>query len=186
LKIIHIAGTKGKGSTGAFCESILRNQGMKTGLFTSPHLIEVRERIRIGGKPLDRQKFGEYFFDCWKRVESSPETSPSNIMPNYFRFLTLMAFHVFLEENVDVAIIEVGIGGYNDPTNFVPIPYVCGITSLGYDHTNILGTSLADIAWHKAGIFKVSSSYLIRILRSYGGQAKEEMSLFFTSSLCYP
>lgn len=132
---------------------------MKTGLFTSPHLVEVRERIRIGGKPLDRQKFGEYLLDCWKRLESPRKTeSHPDLMPSYFRFLTLMAFHVFLEENVDVAIMEVGIGGYNDPTNLVPTPYVCGITNLGYDHMNVLGTSLTDIAWHKAGIFKVSPS----------------------------
>ena len=77
------------------------------------------------------------------------------LMPTYFRFLTLMAFHVFLREKVDVSIVEVGIGGEYDCTNILSQPVVCGISSLGYDHMNILGNSLGEIAWHKSGIFKV-------------------------------
>ena len=76
-------------------------------------------------------------------------------MPQYFRFLTLMAFHVFMKENVDVAIMEVGIGGAHDATNIIEKPIVCCISALGYDHQNILGDSIEDIAWHKSGIFKV-------------------------------
>jgi folylpolyglutamate synthase len=155
LKVIHIAGTKGKGSTSAFCEIMLRSRGLKTGLFTSPHLLEVRERIRINGRPIGKEVFGTSFFECWERLSTHRKERAT--MPAYFRFLTLMAFHIFIEEKVDVAIIEVGIGGHYDSTNIIPTPYACGISSIGHDHLDILGNTLAQIAWHKAGIFKVTS-----------------------------
>uniref|UniRef100_A0A1I8BBJ5 Tetrahydrofolate synthase n=1 Tax=Meloidogyne hapla TaxID=6305 RepID=A0A1I8BBJ5_MELHA len=112
LNCIHIAGTKGKGSTCAFLESILRQLGYKTGFYSSPHLIHVRERIQINGQPISEEK-----------------------MPGYFKFLTIMAFYIFYVEKVDVAIIEVGIGGENDCTNIILNPIVCGITTLDLDHT---------------------------------------------------
>ena len=87
-------------------------------------------------------------------------------MPNYFGFLTVMALHVFLQEKVDVAIMEVGIGGEYDCTNLIKHPVVCGVTSLGLDHTSILGTTLEKIAWHKAGIFKVNLSFHSELLSS--------------------
>ncbi|KAJ3057376.1 Folylpolyglutamate synthetase [Rhizophlyctis rosea] len=165
LNIIHIAGTKGKGSTAAFCESIVRrfrtadeqSRPLKTGLFTSPHLLEVRERLRIDGAPLQKELFAKYFFEVWDRLEA---TKPSTIdedhpdKPTYFRFLTLMAFHTFLSQNVDVVVLEVGLGGEYDSTNVVENPVVCGITSLGIDHVAILGNTLTQIAWHKGGIMK--------------------------------
>ncbi|CAH1786523.1 unnamed protein product [Owenia fusiformis] len=156
LSIIHVSGTKGKGSTCAFCERILRNQGYKTGFYSSPHLIEVRERIRINGKPLSRDAFSSYFWDCFHNLESSKDEFEGK-MPAYFRFLTIMAFHVFRQEQVDVAIFEVGIGGQYDCTNVIRKPVVCGVTSLGIDHTSILGDTVEKIAWHKAGIFKSGS-----------------------------
>ncbi|KAI9104747.1 Mur ligase [Phlyctochytrium arcticum] len=166
LNIIHVAGTKGKGSTSAIVESILRrvnivengtSRPLRTGLFTSPHLIEARERIRINGKPIDRDLFAKYFFDVWGALEKNKPADTDVDMPDkpqYFRYLTLMAFHALLSEKVDVVLLEVGMGGQFDSTNIVPKPVVCGITSLGYDHVPLLGTTLADIAWHKAGIMK--------------------------------
>lgn len=153
LSVIHVSGTKGKGSTCAFCENILRQHGFKTGFFSSPHLIEVRERIRINGRPLTRDDFSKYFWDCYHPLEQSKATH-NDSMPPYFRFLTILACHVFLQEKVDVAIMEVGIGGEYDCTNIVKNPIVCGVTSLGLDHTSILGDTIEKIAWHKAGIFK--------------------------------
>eukprot|EP00268_Persea_americana_P051686 TRINITY_DN5726_c0_g1_i3.p1 TRINITY_DN5726_c0_g1~~TRINITY_DN5726_c0_g1_i3.p1 ORF type:complete len:569 (+),score=121.26 TRINITY_DN5726_c0_g1_i3:100-1806(+) len=152
LKIVHIAGTKGKGSTCAFSEAILRECGFRTGLFTSPHLIDVRERYRIDGFDISEDKFLSYFWDCWNQIkEKVAEDLP---MPALFQFLTLLAFKIFIFEKVDVAIIEVGLGGTLDSTNVVKEPVVCGITSLGMDHMEILGDTLGKIALEKAGIFK--------------------------------
>lgn len=152
LKIIHVAGTKGKGSTCAFCEAILRECGFRTGLFTSPHLIDVRERFRLDGLDVSEDKFLLYFWDCWSQLkENVSEDLP---MPPLFQFLTILAFKMFISEQVDVAIIEVGLGGTKDSTNVIKEPVVCGITSLGMDHTESLGDTLGQIASHKAGIFK--------------------------------
>ncbi|KAL2913214.1 Folylpolyglutamate synthetase [Polyrhizophydium stewartii] len=168
LAIIHIAGTKGKGSTSAFCDSILRQarvangdgtfRPLRTGLYTSPHLQEVRERIRINGAPVSKDLFAKHFFSVWDKLEA---TKPAGLAPGdnsdkpfYFRYLTLMSLQLFLEENVDVVILEVGIGGELDSTNVIEKPVVCGITSLGFDHVAILGSTIDKIAWHKAGIIK--------------------------------
>ncbi|UYV81919.1 FPGS [Cordylochernes scorpioides] len=151
LKVIHVAGTKGKGSTCAFTEAILRVHGLKTGLFSSPHLIEVRERIRINGDPLSKDQFVRYFWDVYNKLKIKEDIL---LMPGYFAFLSLMAYHTFIQEQVDVAIIEVGIGGEYDSTNIIEKPAVIGISSLGIDHTGYLGKTIEEIAWHKAGIFK--------------------------------
>ncbi|EYC07240.1 hypothetical protein Y032_0071g544 [Ancylostoma ceylanicum] len=158
LNVIHVSGTKGKGSTCAFVESILRNAGFRTGLYTSPHLVHARERIRIDGKPISETLFAKHFFTVYNKLKQQ-ETEGD--MPPYFKFLTLLSFHVFLEECVDVAIVEVGIGGEYDATNIVPHPVVCGITTLDIDHTSILGTTLPEIAWHKAGILKQGSPAVV-------------------------
>ncbi|XP_059668367.1 folylpolyglutamate synthase isoform X2 [Cornus florida] len=152
LKIIHVAGTKGKGSTCTFCEAILRESGFKTGLFTSPHLIDVRERFRLNGLDICEDKFLLYFWDCWNQLKE--KVSEDLPMPPLFQFLTILAFKIFIYEKVDVAIIEVGLGGENDSTNVIEEPVACGITSLGMDHMEVLGNTLEQIASHKAGIFK--------------------------------
>ena len=177
--MIHVAGTKGKGSTSAFVSSIFseyphlipsapsthspharRHNHLKIGLYTSPHLRTVRERIRINNTPISPFLFSKYFFETWDRIGSSKHVSPllsppeEDKRPNYFRFLTLTAFHTFLSENVDVAIMECGMGGAYDSTNIVPSPLVTAVTSLGLDHLDQLGPSIENIAWHKSGIFK--------------------------------
>lgn len=167
---IHIAGTKGKGSTSAFVSSILTQflgakpskddrTLSKIGLYTSPHLRFVRERIQINGKPLSEEQFSKYFFETWDKLERAAEErgedpKGANAKPVYFRFLTLMAFHTYMSEGVDAAIIECGIGGTYDSTNVIQRPAVTGITSLGIDHVGVLGSTLPEIARHKAGIIK--------------------------------
>ncbi|KAH9807305.1 Mur ligase [Melampsora americana] len=159
LNVVHISGTKGKGSTAAFCSSLLTNlnNNAKVGLFTSPHLVAVRERIRINGKPISEELFAKYFWEVWDRFEDGhgePILPEISIRPAYFRYLTFMAYHTFLSERVDATVLEVGVGGLLDPTNLVPSPIVTGVTSLGLDHVHILGHSILEIAGHKAGIFK--------------------------------
>ncbi|CAN6607433.1 folylpolyglutamate synthase [Trichomonascus vanleenenianus] len=166
LNPLHVTGTKGKGSTCAFIQSILTQyqvpQGPihKIGLYTSPHLKSVRERIRINGQPISEEKFTKYFFELWDRLESTksdlnlfPEHT-EGVKPGYFRYLTLLSFHVFLSEGVDTAIYEVGIGGEYDSTNIIVKPTVAGVTSLGIDHVNVLGNTIESIAWNKGGIYK--------------------------------
>eukprot|EP01147_Barroeca_monosierra_P000561 gene561-3878_t len=154
LNVIHIAGSKGKGSVAAFAESVLRNQGYKTGLFTSPHLIEVRERIRINGIPISQQQFAHNFQILCQDLDSSPPSEGMSQYPTYFKATFLLAMKVFLAEKVDVAIVEVGLGGLYDATNVIESPVVCGITHIGLEHTSILGDTLSKIAHQKCGILK--------------------------------
>jgi len=151
IKIIHVSGTKGKGSTCAFSESILRQSGLKTGFYSSPHLVSVTERIRINGEPIDQELFTSYFWNVYDKVCKGRNDDDR---PPYFKFLTILAFNIFWREGVDVAIIEVGIGGAYDCTNVIRRPIVSGISALGLDHTSLLGQSIKEIAWHKAGIMK--------------------------------
>lgn len=171
MKPIHIAGTKGKGSTSAFISSILAQYASpngpssaaptKIGLYTSPHLRCVRERIQINNEPISEEPFAKYFFEVWDRLEAAAkeEETPGDAptKPVYFRYLTLMALHAYLQEGVDSAVIECGIGGEYDSTNILASPTVTAVTSLGIDHTAMLGSTLPEIAWHKSGIFKPGS-----------------------------
>ncbi|KAJ8086797.1 Folylpolyglutamate synthetase [Marasmius tenuissimus] len=160
LNAIHITGTKGKGSTSAFTNSILQSArpDWKIGLYTSPHLVAVRERIRINGRPLPEEDFTGFFFEVWDKLQENTQRQHENtsLMPGYFRFLTLLAFHTFLKMKVDATVLEVGVGGTYDSTNIVPKPVVTGITALGIDHVFVLGNTLEQIAWQKGGIYKAS------------------------------
>ena len=179
LKCIHVAGTKGKGSVCVMVENILLQyrrsdtDGLgsigedgdlgKIGLYTSPHLITVRERIRIDGAPISESMFTRYFFELWDRFStattsnlSDPNPSSLDVRPGYFRYLTLLALHTFMEERVETAIVECGIGGEYDSTNILPAEAVTvsAITKLGIDHVGMLGNAIENIAWHKGGILK--------------------------------
>ncbi|CAK8672091.1 unnamed protein product [Clavelina lepadiformis] len=153
MKVIHVTGTKGKGSTCAFVESILRQHGVRTGFLSSPHLLENRERIRINGKPISRSLFAKYFWNVYTSLKNNNHLYKMDIPP-YFHIFTLLSFYVFKHENVDAAIIEASIGGENDQTNVVKHPVVCGVSSIGIDHIDHLGDNIASVAWHKSGIFR--------------------------------
>lgn len=142
-RVVHVAGTKGKGSTCAYLEALCRASGLRTGLYTSPHLVSPRERIRVNGRSIDELTFAGLF----DRVQSAHPQA------GYFRTLTLMAWAHFDEADLDVLILEVGIGGRFDSTNVVD-PDVCVITALALDHQCLLGDTIESIAWHKAGIIK--------------------------------
>lgn len=138
----------------------------KIGLYTSPHLKSVRERFRIDGKPISEELFTKYFFEVFDSISSSKsdlEKFPNmgeGVKPNYFRFLTLLSFHLFLKENVTSAIYEVGIGGEYDSTNILETPTATGVSSLGIDHVFTLGDTIEQIAWNKGGIYKHSAKAL--------------------------
>jgi len=151
LRVIHVAGTKGKGSTCAMVERILIEKGTRVGTFTSPHLVDVRERFRIDGEPVDEETFAREFW--WTHDKILSECGDLG-MPAYFRFLTLLGLRIFSRAGVGACVLEVGLGGRLDATNVVRKPVVCGITSLGMDHTEILGDTISKIATEKAGIMK--------------------------------
>ena len=142
---IHVAGTNGKGSCSHTLAAILQSAGYKVGLYTSPHLIDFRERIRINGVPMPEQFLIE--FVAQERVFFEP------LHPSFFELTTALAFRYFAEERVDVAVIEVGLGGRLDCTNIIT-PDLAIITNISLDHTQFLGTTLAQIATEKAGIIK--------------------------------
>ncbi|KAK3309488.1 Mur ligase [Chaetomium strumarium] len=206
LRCVHVAGTKGKGSTAACIASILAQyskdqyhatataaadadaQGWRgeaagggggggapaaaVGLYTSPHVFSVRERIALDGKPISKAKFARYVDEVWERltqaareeaaaakgriVVSEEELRGPGTKPFYFRFLTILALHVFVREGVRWAVVECGIGGEYDATNVLPAEAVTAavVTHLELDHVNMLGDTVEKIAWHKSGIFK--------------------------------
>ncbi|MGD0428350.1 MAG: folylpolyglutamate synthase/dihydrofolate synthase family protein [Candidatus Acidiferrales bacterium] len=149
----HIAGTNGKGSTAAMLESILRAAGLRAGLYTSPHLERINERIRINGENISDKDFAA----AWSRVHASIESLMASgklaAHPTFFECVTAIAFFAFAQHQVDFAIYEVGLGGRLDATNVVE-PEVAIITPVDFDHENFLGHSIAEIAAEKAGIIK--------------------------------
>jgi dihydrofolate synthase / folylpolyglutamate synthase len=144
--ILHVAGTKGKGSVAALCASALQAAGYRVGLYTSPHLTDYAERMQINGQPIAHQELVTIVEDTKSKIESIPELTT-------FEITTALAFYYFHLQGVDAAVIEVGLGGRLDPTNVVT-PLVSVITSISYDHTLILGDTLSQIAREKAGIIK--------------------------------
>lgn len=145
FRTIHVAGTNGKGSCSHTLAAILQEAGYRVGLYTSPHLVDFRERIRINGKPISE----EYVIRFVEEERSFFEP----LHPSFFELTTAMAFRYFADEKVDVAVIEVGLGGRLDCTNII-CPDLCIITNISLDHTQFLGSTLAQIAGEKAGIIK--------------------------------
>jgi len=144
---IHIAGTNGKGSTSFFISKILQTTGLKVGLFTSPHLVDFRERIRIN----DELIATEYVTSFWQEVKELV----LKLEATFFDTTTLLAFKYFSDQNVDVAIIETGLGGRLDSTNILK-PEIAVLTPIAYDHQKQLGKTIEKIAYEKAGIIKDS------------------------------
>ena len=152
FKSVHIAGTNGKGSTSHMLAAMLQAAGYKTGLYTSPHLIDFRERIKINGNMISQ----EFVIDF---VEQTKEVS-NKIQPSFFELTVAMAFDYFAKEQVDIAIIETGLGGRLDSTNIIN-PLLSIITNIGFDHMNLLGNTLEKICFEKAGIIKHNTPVVI-------------------------
>jgi dihydrofolate synthase/folylpolyglutamate synthase len=160
LKCIHVAGTNGKGSSSHMLAAVLQKAGYKTGLYTSPHLIDFRERIRINGKMISKEyivEFVEKYKEAFEKIE-----------PSFFEWTVGLAFDYFAKEEVDVAVIEVGLGGRLDSTNIIT-PMVSLITNISYDHMNLLGDTLEKIAAEKAGIIKARVPVIVSQYQSESG-----------------
>ncbi len=169
FKSIHIAGTNGKGSTSHMLAAILQQAGYKTGLYTSPHLKDFRERIKINGEMISE----EFVIDFVQRTKELSE----QIEPSFFELTVAMAFDYFEKQKVDIAVIETGLGGRLDSTNVIT-PILSIVTNIGYDHMNILGNTLEEIAAEKAGIIKpgvpvVIGEYLPETKNIFCNKAKE-------------
>jgi len=167
FKSAHIAGTNGKGSTAHMISSILQEAGYKVGLYTSPHLKDFRERIKINGKMISKETvvdFVQQYKIDFEKIDMS-----------FFEFTVAMAFHYFSEKKVDIAIIETGLGGRLDSTNIIR-PLVSVITNIGFDHTSLLGNTLGGIANEKAGIIKKDTPVII------GRKQKECENIFITKA----
>ena len=152
LRTVHIAGTNGKGSSSSMIASILQEAGYKVGLYTSPHLKDFKERIKINGKEISEQ----YVVDFIAKHKPYLET----FKLSFFEMTVGLAFSYFADEKVDIAVVEVGLGGRFDSTNIIT-PDVCLITNISKDHTDILGNTLAEIAYEKAGIIKYETPVVI-------------------------
>jgi dihydrofolate synthase/folylpolyglutamate synthase len=152
LKTVHIAGTNGKGSVAHLLASYFQELDCKTGLFTSPHLIDFRERIKINGKEISEQQVIDFFEKYDKEL--------TKISPSFFEMTTILAFDTFVNENVDIAVIETGLGGRLDATNILS-PTLSVITNISLEHTKMLGNTLSEIAYEKAGIIKEKTPVVI-------------------------
>lgn len=165
FKSIHIAGTNGKGSTSHFIASVLQQQGYKTGLFTSPHLRDFRERIKVNGKMISKSEVTAFVSRHREEFDA--------IQPSFFEWTFALAAWYFAKQKVDIAVIETGMGGRLDSTNVIT-PLVSIITNIGFDHTQFLGSTLSEIASEKAGIIKPGIPVII-------GETQPETEATFTT-----
>ncbi|HYP27079.1 MAG TPA: folylpolyglutamate synthase/dihydrofolate synthase family protein [Blastocatellia bacterium] len=169
FKSVIVAGTNGKGSTSAMLESIARASGHRTGLLTSPHLVKIEERIRVGGEEISEPDFARAVDDVRRASESLLAEKRLSALPTFFEQITATGLLYFKERRVDLAVLEVGLGGRLDATNAVD-PLVAVVTSIDYDHQDILGHEIGQIASEKAGVIKPGTSVVI------GRQRYEEAS----------
>ncbi|MBQ1836022.1 MAG: bifunctional folylpolyglutamate synthase/dihydrofolate synthase, partial [Paludibacteraceae bacterium] len=181
-KTIHVAGTNGKGSVSHLIASTLQKSGLKTGLYTSPHIADFGERIRVNGEKIDRR----YVIDFVEKHKDELK----DIHPSFFEFTMEMAFKYFADEQVDVAVIEVGLGGRLDSTNIIT-PDLSVITNISLDHTNLLGDTLEQIAAEKAGIIKKGVPVVIGervsdgVAKVFEDKAKEMGAPIFFAEECF-
>lgn len=181
LKFIHVAGTNGKGSVCVMLESVLRNSGLKTGLFISPYVCRFEERIQINGKPIEE----ETLVSGWGKVyESIKKLQKSGITVNEFEAVTALGMKIFAEEKCDVVVLETGLGGKWDATNIIENPLCTVITSIGLDHTAVLGDTIEEIAEEKCGIIKengvtVTAPQKTKVLDIIRKKAKDKNNIVF-------
>lgn len=154
LKYVHIAGTNGKGSTAAFINNVLINGGYRTGLYTSPHIFKVNERIRVDNIDISDTEIEEYAKMFDDAIDEFNAIEQEDYQPTFFEKITCIAFMYFSYKKCDIVILETGLGGRLDPTNVIESPEVVAITTINYDHTSILGNTLHEIANEKAAIIK--------------------------------
>lgn len=168
FKTIHVAGTNGKGSVSHMLASVLQKAGYKTGLYTSPHLVDFRERIRVNGEMIEKQEVAQWV------EKHAVKQNLWNIEPSFFELTVAMAFDFFAQKEVDVAVVEVGLGGRLDSTNIIT-PEISVITNIGFDHVQLLGDTLEKIAGEKAGIIKPGVPVVI-------GETHPETSVVFNTT----
>ena len=181
IKTIHIAGTNGKGSTSHMLAAILQKSGYRTGLYTSPHLKDFRERIRVNGELISKDFVVSFMHDISENLE--------DISPSFFELTVAMALEYFCKQSVDIAIIETGLGGRLDSTNVIT-PELSIITNIGYDHMNILGDTLQKIAFEKGGIIKYNVPVILgeaisETLPVFTAQAAKQSAKLILAEQCF-
>ncbi|HEY6974467.1 MAG TPA: folylpolyglutamate synthase/dihydrofolate synthase family protein [Nitrospiraceae bacterium] len=169
FRTLHIAGTNGKGSTAAMTAAVLQAAGFRVGLYTSPHLVDFRERIRVDGKMIDEEHVSQL-------TQQIRDACGHDLSPTFFESTTAMAFQYFADASVDVAVVEVGLGGRFDATNVVQ-PVACAITTIALDHQEYLGPTLSSIAAEKAGIIKPRIPVIVGRLDAEAEETIERIAL---------
>lgn len=176
FKSIHVAGTNGKGSVTHMLASVLQEAGYKVGIYCSPHLVDFRERVKVNGQMISKQEVIDFVAQCKDLFDE--------IQPSFFEYTTALAFQCFAQQKVDVAVVEVGLGGRLDSTNVIT-PELSVITNIGLDHTNILGDTIGKIAVEKAGIIKIGIPVLIGEKQLDTEKVFEEVASKNSSKLSY-
>jgi dihydrofolate synthase/folylpolyglutamate synthase len=176
FKSIHVAGTNGKGSVTHMLASVLQEAGYKVGIYCSPHLVDFRERVKVNGQMISKQEVIDFVAQCKDLFDE--------IQPSFFEYTTALAFQCFAQQKVDVAAVEVGLGGRLDSTNVIT-PELSVITNIGLDHTNILGDTIGKIAVEKAGIIKIGIPVLIGEKQLETEKVFEEIASKNSSKLSY-
>lgn len=182
FRSIHVGGTNGKGSSSHMLASVLQEAGYKVGLYTSPHLIDFRERIRVNGEMITPEAIMQFVHEYQQRNQDV------QVSPSFFELTVIMAFQYFKDQQVDVAIVEVGLGGLLDSTNIIT-PELALITNVSLDHTNLLGNTVEDIAHEKAGIIKTGIPTVVSESNAdynsvFNSKAEKEQSPIYFADTC--
>lgn len=183
-RFVHVAGTNGKGSTCALIERVLRQAGLRTGLYVSPHLVEPTERIRLCGEPVTVKEFTSAFDIVHSTAEHLIASGGIDMHPTYFETITAMALHLFREQRAEVVVLETGMGGRLDATNIVD-PLLSVITPIDLDHEKYLGSTIPEIAFEKAGILKPGRAAVFSLQRPEALEVLESRAIEIGSPLTH-